>query len=185
MDQASQEHLHSGVTVDSIAYVIYTSGSTGQPRGVMIGQTSLVNYLSWFNNTVLSQTTLRVPVVTNLTFDASLKQLFAPLLLGNPVWLLPHRVVSQPAMLSQALQTRSQVMLNCVPSLWAAVLDALHADQAKALGKSLTRLLLGGEQVTTALINRTLTVLPHLQIWNLYGPTEATANASAARIVAG
>ena len=32
---------------------------------------------------------------------------------------------------------------------------------------------------------RTLSVLPHLQIWNIYGPTEATANASATRLGAG
>ena len=184
-DQESRENVNSGVTADNLAYVIYTSGSTGQPKGVMIEQRSLVNYLCWFNDTVLCMTRHSIPLVTNLVFDASLKQLFAPLLLGNPVWILSHQVVSHPAALLQALQTRDTVILNCVPSLWEAVLDTIDSGQAESLGKSLTTLLLGGERVTMGLINRTFTVLPHLQIWNLYGPTEATANASAARIVSG
>jgi amino acid adenylation domain-containing protein len=184
-EQESKENVHSGVTADNLAYVIYTSGSTGQPKGVMIEQKSLVNYLCWFNHTVLGKTSPSIPLVTNLVFDASLKQLFAPLLRGKPVWILPRQVVSHPVALLQALQTRSTVMLNCVPSLWEAVLDTIDSGQAESPGKSLTRLLLGGERVTMDLIHRTLTVLPHLQIWNLYGPTEATANASAARIVSG
>jgi amino acid adenylation domain-containing protein len=182
-DQESEENVDSGVTGDNLAYMIYTSGSTGRPKGVMIAQSSLVNYLYWFNQTVLRQTRPSIPLVTNLVFDASLKQLFAPLLLGQPVWILPHQVPSHPATFLQALQTRSTVMLNCVPSLWEAVLDTIDSAQAESLGKSLTGLLLGGERVTTDLTHRTLALLPHLQIWNLYGPTEATANASAARIV--
>jgi amino acid adenylation domain-containing protein len=183
--QESKENLDSGAMVDNLAYVIYTSGSTGKPKGVMIEQRSLVNYIYWFKDTVFGKTRPSIPLVTNLTFDASLKQLFAPLLFGHQVWVLSSEVVSQPGVLVQALQTRSKVMLNCVPSLWEAVLDTIDSGQAELLGKSLTSLLLGGERVTMDLINRTLAVLPHLQIWNLYGPTEATANASAARIVSG
>ena len=183
--QESEENVYSEVTADNLAYVIYTSGSTGQPKGVMIAHKSLVNYICWFNDTVLRQTRHSLPLVTKLTFDASLKQLFAPLLLGNPVWLPPNKVVSDPVVLLQALRTRSKVMLNCVPSLWEVMLDMIDAGQAESLGKSLTSLLLGGERVTMDLIHRTLAVLPQLQIWNLYGPTEATINASAARIVSG
>jgi amino acid adenylation domain-containing protein len=181
--QQSKENVNSGVTADNLAYVIYTSGSTGQPKGVMIEHRSLVNYMCWFNNAVLRKTRYNIPLVTNFTFDPSLKQLFAPLLLGNPVWILPNKVVNHPATLLQTLQTRSQVMLNCVPSLWEAMLDTIDSDQAELLGKSLTSLLLGGERLIIDLLNRTLAVLPQLQIWNLYGPTEATINASTARIV--
>jgi amino acid adenylation domain-containing protein len=184
VNQESPAPTDSEVTADNVVYMLYTSGSTGQPKGVMIEQRSLVNYLCWCKDTLFGQIGHPIPLVTNLTFDASLKQLFVPLLLGQPVWILPSQAIRQPEVLRQALQTHSAVRLNCVPSLWETLLDTSDTRQAEALGKSLTSLWLGGERITADLLHRTLAVLPSLRIWTLYGPTEATANASAAILVA-
>ena len=166
----------------SAAYVIYTSGSTGQPKGVVVEHRSLVNYLCWVNKRLLSDPASLLPAVTRLTFDASLKQLFAPLLRGAEVWLLDDDVLNEPETLLNALAARSNVALNCVPSLWTTLLDIASQPQLAQLDQRLTQLLVGGEQLTPELVTRTLAALPRLQIWNLYGPTETTANASAARI---
>ena len=58
----------------------------------MIEQQSLVNYLCWFNKSPLAKDLRRLPVITMPTFDASLKQLFAPLLRGAEVWIPPGGV---------------------------------------------------------------------------------------------
>jgi amino acid adenylation domain-containing protein len=114
-----------------------------------------------------------------------LKQLFPPLLRGGEVWILPDAVVAEPASLLRALGTRTRVGLNCVPSLWTALLQAIRSGQVAPPGEGLAYLFFGGEKLSKELVARTLSALPHLQIWNIYGPTEATANASAARILAG
>lgn len=175
----------SGAARRSLAYVIYTSGSTGQPKGVMCEHGGLVNYLRWINAGPLGDPGLCLPLTTKLTFDMSLKQLFPPLLRGGEVWILPDEVLAEPALLLSALAERTKVGLNCVPSLWTSILHAIRCGQVALPANSLTHLFFGGESLSKELVLRTLSVLPHLQIWNIYGPTEATANASAARLVAG
>ena len=172
-----QDNPDNEATADNLAYVIYTSGTAGTPKGVMINHRSLVNYLCWFNESPLAQTVQSLPVLTRTTFDASLKQLFASLLRGGQVWILSDELVNQPTALLEALTTRNRVGLNCVPTLWRAVLDELNPDRATAVRNSLSAVLLGGEQLDQHLVDRTFAAMPEIEIWNLYGPTEATANA--------
>ncbi len=170
----------SAATARSLAYVIYTSGSTGQPKGVMCEHAGLVNYLRWVNDGPLADPEFAMPLTTKLTFDMCLKQLFPPLLRGGEVWIIPEEVVAEPGLLLSALAQRPKVALNCVPSLWTGVLQAMRSGHAAPPG--LTRVIFGGETLSKELVARSFAALPHLQIWNIYGPTEATANASAARI---
>ena len=169
-------------TPTHLAYVAYTSGSTGQPKGVMIEHRSLVNYLQWVNNCLLNDDIRAVPMITEITFDACLKQLFAPLLCGKRVWLVPRDVVIRPAALLQEIRRNVHVGLNCVPSLWAAILNEIDSVQATTLSQSLTSLFLGGERLSDELVRKSFTALPALEIWNLYGPTETTANASNGKV---
>jgi len=180
--QASGENLDSAATADNLAYVIYTSGSTGQPKGVSGTQRSLVNYLHWFNRSLFEATAPSLPAITRLTFDASFKQLFAPLLQGREVWLFPDEVAARPDALVRLLGDRSEVGFNCVPTLWRAMIEALVPSDGDATAMPITRLLVGGEALDAKSVADTLIAWPHLQVWNLYGPTEATANASATRI---
>ena len=177
------ENLTGRATAEDLAYVIYTSGSTGRPKGVMIEHRSLVNHLCWVNECLLNDEVDSLPLVTGLFFDASLKQLFAPLLRGSKVWALPVELLTQPAAFLQALGTQAKVGINCIPSLWKTLLDAICSGQALIPTENLACIYIGGEQLSEELVNRTLGALPHIQIWNLYGPTEATVNASVARIV--
>jgi amino acid adenylation domain-containing protein/non-ribosomal peptide synthase protein (TIGR01720 family) len=167
----------------NLAYVIYTSGSTGLPKGTLIEHKSLVNYLCWFNTQLMVDGGVRLPLITKLTFDASLKQLFAPLLRGDEVLIFPDDVVAQPARLLQALAAHHQFGLNCIPSLWKAIIDVLINNAAMLPMDNLSHLFIGGERLSPDLVKRSFETLPHLRIWNLYGPSETTANACAARIV--
>jgi amino acid adenylation domain-containing protein len=165
-----------------LAYVMYTSGSTGRPKGVMIQHDSLARYLGWVNERLLGSSVEFLPAVTGLSFDMSLKQLFAPLLRGGAVWIISSETIAQPAELVRALHTRERAGLNCVPSLWKAMLDAIQDGLAPNLTGKLVRLYLGGDQVNPNLIEQTLAGLPEIQIFNIYGPTETTANACVASI---
>lgn len=78
----------------------------------MIEQRSFVNHLCWFNESPLANIAPMMPVVTSPTFDASLKQLFAPLFRGAPLWILSDEVVSQPARLLDVLTSHSGERLD-------------------------------------------------------------------------
>jgi amino acid adenylation domain-containing protein len=183
MEQKGREDFASGARPEDLAYVIYTSGSTGQPKGVMVEHKSVVNYLFWCEEVLFSECVHTVPHVSSISFDASLKQILAPLICGRSVWILPPETLTEPALLVRTLSKRKNLGFNCVPSLWNTLLDTIAPDEAKILGQSLSALYLGGEQPAKPLVQKTLTMFPSLQIWNLYGPTEATANCLAGRIL--
>ncbi|HEV2733485.1 MAG TPA: amino acid adenylation domain-containing protein, partial [Longimicrobiaceae bacterium] len=108
---------------DNLAYVIYTSGSTGTPKGVLVTHRGLSNYLAWFDETVLGAEGFALPLVSRLSFDAHVRQLFPPLLRGEPVWVLPEETVTDPAALLDAISTHERVSFGGVPSLWSAMLE--------------------------------------------------------------
>ena len=174
----------SGVRSDNVAYFIYTSGSTGKPKGVAVEHKSLVNYLSWVKRYLLKDTTQDIPAITALTFDASLKQLFGPLLQGKSVWLVGSETISQSAALLRAIKRRNRVSLNCVPALWKTMLEAWKSDEENLSELNLGTLLIGGEHFSQELVEKTLAALPEVEIWNIYGPTECTANAAVSRLQA-
>ncbi len=181
----SEDDPVSRSTATSLAYVIYTSGSTGQPKGVLCEHGGLTNYLRWVSDGPLAGPELSIPLTTKLSFDMCLKQLFPPLLRGGEVWMLPEDLLADPVALLAALAARKKVALNCVPSLWKAILAAIQSGRAAPPDDGLTHLVFGGEPLGKDLVERTWSALPHLEIWNIYGPTEATANASAGKIGSG
>jgi amino acid adenylation domain-containing protein/non-ribosomal peptide synthase protein (TIGR01720 family) len=182
--QRTSAQWRTGTSAGSLAYVIYTSGSTGEPKGVAVDHGSLSAYLDWVNRALLPSPAPVIPAITRLSFDASLKQLFAPLLRGDAVWFLPHEVAGDPSLLMAALAARPLAALNCVPSLWDTLLSAAELGVAP-LPRNLARLFLGGEAIPAGLLARSAALLPDLAVWNLYGPTEATANACAGQVQPG
>ena len=170
------------VTPSNLAYVLYTSGTTGRPKGTLIEHRSVVNYLGWVNDCLLDKALDGLLATTKLSFDASLKQLLAPLVRGRSVCLVREEAVSEPAVLLRAVEQQENVGLNCVPSLWNALLEELRARRPGIPREYLTALFVGGERLTKELVEKSFAAVPNLHLWNLYGPTEATANATAARI---
>jgi amino acid adenylation domain-containing protein len=166
----------------ALAYVIFTSGSTGRPQGVGVTRRNLANYLAWVRSTLVPDPTQLVPVISRLTFDGAIKQLFTPLLAGERAWLLPRDVLRDPAELSRQLAARESVVVGCTPSLCEAILEFGDPSVHAALARSWSRVLLGGEPLDRALVERMRRTYPDTQVWNVYGPTETTANSSVARV---
>jgi amino acid adenylation domain-containing protein len=173
-----------GLTPAHLAYVIYTSGSTGLPKGVLVEHGPLANYLHFFDREVLGRDCFAQPIVSRLSFDAHVRQLFPPLLRGEAVWMLPDATVTDPDALVRALATRERVSFGGVPSLWSVVLERIRSGELPRPA-GVRAVLLGGEALPAELAERTFELFPDAVLWNHYGPTEATVNISVARIRAG
>ncbi|WP_406066352.1 amino acid adenylation domain-containing protein [Streptomyces sp. NBC_01077] len=168
---------------DSLAYVIFTSGSTGRPKAVPITRRSMTNYLDWALATFQYGEDDRLAQTASLCFDASVRQLLAPLLVGATVVTLPRQLLRDPeALLDRVEQARISVW-SSVPSLWSRLLEAAETrvrDGARAPDLSALRWIhVGGEALPPAHVRRWYDLFgPGHRIANLYGPTEATINAT-------
>lgn len=180
LGEENQEDPESFVRPENLAYVIYTSGSTGKPKGIMIEHRNLANYIGWANELMFHDALETVPAVQALTFDGSLKQIFAPLLRGLEVWVLSQTEVTDPVSLIHALSVHRDIRFSAVPSLWKAILDALESGQAALAPGVITHAFIGGEELPKSLADRSFALLPDLLLWNFYGPSEITATATAA-----
>jgi amino acid adenylation domain-containing protein len=148
------------------AYVIYTSGSTGAPKGVVISQGSLTNFLWAMRALFPLQQHDRLLAVTTIGFDIAALEVFVPLISGARVLIAPRQTVQDPPALARMIKNTGTTILQATPTLWNAVL----ADNGQDL--SGLRMLVGGEPLSSRLRHR----LCHLggALINLYGPTETT-----------
>ncbi|MEM6714402.1 MAG: amino acid adenylation domain-containing protein [Cyanobacteria bacterium P01_C01_bin.147] len=158
---------------DNLAYVIYTSGSTGQPKGTLLTHRGLSNYLHWCTQAYDVAAGGGAPVQSSIGFDATITSLFAPLLVGQPVTLLPetHEVEA----LSQALQSGEPFSLvKLTPSHLKALAPLiLSSPPHSSLAPATQSFILGGEALRDRDIAPWQQHFPNLRLVNEYGPTEA------------
>jgi amino acid adenylation domain-containing protein len=159
---------HSGVEPRNLAYVIYTSGSTGRPKGVMISHQGVVNYLHWCMQFYRVAQGEGAPVHSPLGFDLTVTSLFAPLLAGRRVLLLPEE--QELSALAGALQDgRKHSLVKLTPSHVEALNNLLPAQ--KMAGSS-NVLVIGGEALKWETISAWRKNAPQTRLINEYGPTE-------------
>ena len=167
----------SGVLPDDLAYVIYTSGSTGNPKGVLISHRAINNRLLWTNHTYPLAVSDRVLHKTPYIFDASIWELFAPLLAGAAVVMARPGGHQDPAYMAQTIAAHRITVLQLVPSMLRVFLD--QEVVAKSC-RSLRLMFCGGEVLSVDLRDRFYSLFS-ADLINLYGPTEAAIDAASNR----
>jgi len=161
-----------GLTSRHLAYIMYTSGSTGQAKGVMVEHRNVINlaingYAPITPNDCLAH-------CANPAFDASTWEIWAALLNGARVVLVPPAVVLEAGLL------RNTLMDNGVTALWLTVgLFRQYCAELKPAFRQLTYLLIGGDVVDPGTAASLLASADRPQhLLNGYGPTETTTFAS-------
>ncbi|ROV66195.1 non-ribosomal peptide synthetase, partial [Streptomyces globisporus] len=168
---------------DSIAYVIFTSGSTGRPKAVPITHRSMENYLDWAIETFGYDEHDRLAQTASPCFDASVRQLLAPLLVGATVVTVDWDLLRDPDRLLTHVERRRISVWSSVPTLWEQLLSASEARVRSGAPlpdlSALRWVHVGGEALSPAHVRRWFDLFGDgQQIANLYGPTEATINTS-------
>ncbi|MEU2248374.1 amino acid adenylation domain-containing protein [Streptomyces sp. NPDC019224] len=162
------------------AYVIHTSGSTGRPKGVVVTHASLANHMAWMARHLTTGPEDRVLARTSTSFDASVWEVWLPLMTGAEVCVLPPGANTEPDTLVSWMSRFGVTVAQFVPSHLALVLsEAAHAAPLPGL----RAVLCGGEPLPRALAEDTAE-LWRTEVHNLYGPTEATIDATAHRVPA-
>src|SRR2546423_13829309 len=168
----STENPQALVHPDNLAYVIYTSGSTGQPKGAMITHHGLTNYLNWATEAYQVREGCGALVHSSISFDLTVTSLFAPLMAGCSVFLLPDGIEA----LAAALTERTNYsLLKITPAHLRALTELLPPD---SLAGRVRALIIGGEALHFESLSLWREHAPQTRIINEYGPTETVVGCS-------
>lgn len=147
-------------------YIIYTSGTTGRPKGVMIEESGLVNYLWWAVKTYVKDEPAAFPLYTSLSFDLTVTSIYTPLISGNTVEI--YRGDDRDILLEKVIRENRVGIIKLTP----AHLEILKEIEIKP-ATLVKRLIVGGEKLAAELARDISGHFRHnVEIYNEYGPTE-------------
>ena len=165
--QFSRDNLITDIQATNLAYVIYTSGSTGQPKGVMLSHSNLSNHMFWMQETFPLTRTDRVLQKTPFSFDASVWEFYAPLLVGGQLLIAQPGGHTDSDYLLKTIAQQQVTTVQLVPSLLQMLLEQGGIENCQLL----KRVFCGGEILPVALQEKLFSQL-NVNLCNLYGPTE-------------
>ncbi|HLP60306.1 MAG TPA: D-alanine--poly(phosphoribitol) ligase subunit DltA [Candidatus Deferrimicrobium sp.] len=165
------EKIPVNIPANNPAYVIYTSGSTGEPKGVVVEHGNVVrlvkntNYIDHIGFTGKD----RFMLTGAFAFDISTFEIWGMLLNGLSLYMVAKDVLLDMERLNETIVKEHISIIHFTPQLFKEIVT--HCPEIFA---SLRCLLVGGDVVTPAAVNRLREKYKHLEILHMYGPTENT-----------
>jgi amino acid adenylation domain-containing protein len=152
-----------------VAYIIHTSGTSGAPKGVMIWTGAAKHYIEAVSEFLSLTPQDRALETCELSFDASVHNMFSTWVAGASLHVLPATQVLDAVKFARSSRLS---MWNSVPSL-VGMLRQVGVLRSNAL-PDLRLAVFGGEQLSAGIVDAWRAAAPRSDIKNLYGPTEAT-----------
>jgi len=152
-----------------LAYVIFTSGSTGVPKGISITHRNLTHYVSWSAERYGIAEGEGSPIHGSIAFDATNGGLWAPLLVGKPVTMVPDG-----GELEQLVHHLAKPSPYSAVRFTPAHLEALPGLAPDDAVWDMKRLIVGGEALYGDRLAYWRKAIPNAVLVNEYGPSETT-----------
>jgi len=162
-------------SLQNLAYVLYTSGSTGAPKGAMVEYAGMHNHMRAKISDLQLGAADTVAQNGPQSFDISVWQFLAALLVGGRVLVLPTEIARDPASLLAQIVQHDVTLVQLVPSLLQALvreLDALGRD--RPVLSALRWIIPTGDALPSDLCRAWLTLYPQIPLLNNYGSTECS-----------
>jgi len=161
-------NLENVNTPEDLAYIIYTSGSTGLPKGVMLKNINIVNFIYAtikaldlkMDNTVVS--------ITTISFDIFVLESLLPLLNGMKIVIASEKAQTDATIFNDLCEKHKVEVIQTTPSRIQAFLNDENFE--KFISK-VKYLLIGGEPFPKQLLEKLHSICCG-KIYNMYGPTE-------------
>ncbi|KZN68928.1 non-ribosomal peptide synthetase [Pseudoalteromonas luteoviolacea] len=153
-----------------LCYVIYTSGTTGVPKGVMVEQKSVLNYVGFLSRQYKISNRDNYLQFASFSFDVFAEEVFCSLLNGATLVMSEQSRLLDVQMLS-ALSYLADLTLMSLPT---AYWHQLSATSLK-LNPQLRVITVGGEQMQVSVLRAWQNQQgERIRLINAYGPTETT-----------
>ena len=164
---------------DDPMYLVFTSGSTGKPKGALGTHRSMAARLDWQLRHYPPRTDDVRLAQASITFLEGGMEMLAGLAAGATMILADDAEHRDPEALGELMNRYSVAQVTAVPSLVSALVDS-RPDAVR----SLSRLVCGGEPVSTALLQRLASVCAgaDTELLNNIGSTETSGAVSRGRL---
>lgn len=170
----------SNADAESLAYVIFTSGSTGKPKGVMIEQRSVINLVEGLKQRIYKnfKKSLKVALVASFSFDASVQQIFAALLNGHHLNIVPDDVKKSGEELFK-FYIKNSIEISDGTPIHLGLLSEYISKYSSSL--TVKHFIIGGDKLLSSLVEAFLSKFEGNKpaITNIYGPTECCVDSTA------
>jgi amino acid adenylation domain-containing protein len=165
------------------AYVIYTSGSTGRPKGVVVTHKNVLNLVAGLEARIYSHLSpqMKVALVAPYFFDASVQQIFAALLLGHSLIIVPENTRSDGNQLLNFYSTHNIDVSDGTPTHLRLIIESTEKSISNL---NIRHFIIGGDTLPQATVSQFLNLFKHNPptITNVYGPTECTVDSTSFEI---
>jgi tyrocidine synthetase III len=160
----------------SLAYTVYTSGSTGKPKGVMVTHRNVARLVKG-SNYIEFQRNRSLLLTSALQFDVSTFEIWGALANGMTLGLPTKDEILHPGALKKIL------LIFDIQTMWLTTSLFNQLCQLDAtIFAGLTTLMVGGDALSPAHINKVRDACPKLAVINGYGPTENTSFSTTHRV---
>ncbi|WP_367866698.1 amino acid adenylation domain-containing protein [Pedobacter sp. WC2423] len=158
----------TGLRADHLCYIMYTSGSTGQPKGVLVEHGNVISLISGANYIKLNSHDALLSAGSP-SFDATTFEYWGMWLNGGRLVLCPPSSLLDNNLLKAVLQA-NKITVMWFTSGWFNQLVDVDIE----LFAGLSSIMVGGEKLSVAHVNRFRQLYPDKILINGYGPTENT-----------
>lgn len=165
-------------------YIFYTSGSTGEAKAILGRHKSLGHFIDWEIREFELNDSNQCAMLSQFTFDASLRDIFVPLCTGSTLHIPSLEVKNNTARLLEWLVDHKISLIHTVPSVFKLLtIEISDFDRKAELGACLNHLLMAGEPLYVKDIKNWRALMgDQVEIVNLYGTSETTLAKTCHRI---
>ncbi|MFC1715512.1 amino acid adenylation domain-containing protein [Candidatus Poribacteria bacterium] len=156
---------------DMPAYVAFTSGSSGTPKYVLGTHRPVSHFLKWYYQTFELSHSDRFSMLSGLSHDPLLRDIFAPLLLGATVSIPQQETIETPGRLANWMQREKLTVAHLTPAM-SQLLTETATESIDGKCPDLRYAFFGGDVLTEYHVTAIRRLAPSVICVNFYGTTE-------------